>query len=168
MFVLLRKIIFFPQMPQVMAKEKEKGFNWVIIYRGWGAEILGRPADFMYLCSAAFLETSGYLIPPPDALSPAPPGQKDKGRKGGGGLSPPTETQIPIRFSTHTHEHFWYTNLHTYKDKCDSNTELALSVKGVLKLASCCSENVSVTCIFKPDTWALQKLLHNIYWRKCW
>lgn len=31
----------------------------------------------MFLCSAAFLETSGYLIPPPDALSPAPPGQKD-------------------------------------------------------------------------------------------
>lgn len=73
-----------------MTKEKEKGFNWVIIYRGRGVEGLGRPADFMFLCSAAFLVTSGYLIPPPDALLPAPPGQKDKGRKGEGGLSPPT------------------------------------------------------------------------------
>lgn len=64
-----------------MAKEKEKGFNWVIIYRGWGADSLGRPAAFMFLCSAAFLVTSGYLIPPPDALSPAPPGQNDQKRK---------------------------------------------------------------------------------------
>lgn len=90
-----------------MAKEKEKGFNWVIIYRGRGAERLGRPADFMFLCSAAFLVTSGYLIPPPDALLPAPPGQTDKGRKGGG-LNPPTKTQIPIRFYTHTNIYLIY------------------------------------------------------------
>lgn len=70
-------IFFFHKCHKVIAKEKKEGFNWVIIYRGWGVERLGRPADFMFLCSAAFLETSGYLIPPPDALSPAPPGQKD-------------------------------------------------------------------------------------------
>lgn len=51
----------------------------------------GSSAAFMFLCSAAFLVESEYLIPPPDALSPAPPGHKDRGRKGG--LSPPTERQ---------------------------------------------------------------------------
>lgn len=70
-----------------MAKEKEKGFNWVIIYRGRGGGGQGSPADFMFLCFAAFLVASEYLIPPPDVLSPAPPGQKDEGRKGGGVLS---------------------------------------------------------------------------------
>lgn len=74
-----------------MAKEKEKGFNWVIIYRGRGGGGQGSPADFMFLCSAAFLVVSEYLIPPPDALSPAPPGQKDEGREGGGVLSPRTD-----------------------------------------------------------------------------
>lgn len=122
---LLWKLHFSTKCHKVMAKEKEKGFNWVIIYRGRGTGRLGRPADFMFLCSAAFLVTSGYLIPPPDALLPAPPGEKDKGRKGGD-LSPPTKTQIPIGFSTHTRTFIWYAIQLTYKNKCDRRTELTL------------------------------------------
>lgn len=64
---------------KVKTREKEKTFNWVIIYRGWGEERPGIALSFMFPCSAviaAFLLFSVYLVPRPDALLLAPPTHK--------------------------------------------------------------------------------------------